>query len=162
MVRLDAEDNLRILTKTLNEQGKGIPTQLDAIEDFPYHNFSDLLDDVKSGEARILRFAYVMDSSITSIFALPHDNFISNLGLFIGYGGILASLVCSFLFSWWLLLFIPVAFVIGTNLTKKKYNSVVFNGAVSSEIAFCFLYFSGQISVDIPKHDEHYFYKREQ
>ena len=161
MVRLDADDNLRDLTKTLNEQGKGIPTRLDEIEDFPYHNFSELLADVKSGDARIFRFAYVMDNSITSIFALPHDNFMSSLGLFIGYGGILASLACSYFFSWWLLLVAPMTFFVGTNMTKKAYNNVVFNGAVSSEIAFCFLYFTGQVSVDVPKLDGHYFYKKE-
>lgn len=160
MVRLDAAEDLRILIETLNEQGKGIPKRLDQIEGLPYQNFSDLLDDVKSGEARILRFAYEMDSSVSSIFALPHDNFLTNLGFFVAYGGVLASLVCSILYSWWLLIAAPMMFVMGTKMTKKAYNNVIFNGAFSSEIAFCFLYFIGQISIDIPKLDEHYFFKK--
>lgn len=161
MEQKDKELKIKSIVDGLNEKGKNIPINLSQIEELPYSDFSSLLSDVKAGRTRVLRFSIAMESSLLSIITSTSDKIKSNIGLLIMYGGILAALFFSYVYSWWLLLTIPFAFGIGASITKKAYNSAVFKSAFSSELIFCFLYFTRQISVEIPESNEHYYYKGE-
>lgn len=158
---VDRESGIKKVVDELNRQGKEIPERVSQITDFPYQNYSDLIQGFKSGEAKLLRFAYAMESSLFSVLASSSDKIISNIGMFIVYGGMLAAFALSFIYSWWLLILIPVVFPIGTSMTKRAYNNAIFDGAFSSEIIFCFLYFSGQVSVDIPNLNKQFYYQSE-
>ncbi len=157
----DRETVIRSMVEDLNQQGNSIPTKLSEIEDFPYSDFNTLIDDIKSGDANVLRFAYEMDQSLFSILASTIKKLKLNLGLFIAYGGTLAAVVLSFVYSFWLLATMPIFYFVGTNLTKRAYNSAIFEGAFNSETIFSFLYFYGQISVQIPKQDKQFFHKKD-
>ena len=162
MTTTNVDTEIRKLVEALNQQGKGIPMTIHEInDDLPYAIFSDLLRDFKSGNAQLLRFSYAMDSSLFSMLASTSDSIKSNLGLFISYGGILAVIIASFIYSWWLLFAVPVAFVVGSSITKNAYNNAIFNAAFTSEIAFCFLYFIRQVSVYIPKINKQFYYQSE-
>ena len=157
MSKINKEADIKSLVEKLNQQGKQIPVNLSQIKDFPYQNFSDLLNDFKSGNARLLRFSYAMESSLFSVLASTTDSIKSNLGLFIAYGGILAAIIFAFIYSWWLLILIPIVFIVGTSMTKNAYNNAIFNCTFSSEIIFCFLYFTGQVSVDSTKLNKQFY-----
>ena len=155
------ETDIKKVVDELNRKGKGVPARVSQITDFPYQEYSDLLRGFKSDEARLLRFAYAMESSLFSMLASTSDKIKSNIGMLIAYGGVLAAIALSFIYSWWLLILIPVLFSIGTSMTKRAYNNAIFDSAFSSEIVFCFLYFSGQVSVDIPKLNKQFYYQNE-
>ncbi|MCU7935191.1 MAG: hypothetical protein KZQ99_09970 [Candidatus Thiodiazotropha sp. (ex Dulcina madagascariensis)] len=157
----DKEPDVRKVVEELNRKGKNIPVTVSNIPDFPYQEYSDLLEDFKSGEARLLRFAYAMESSLFSMLASSTDKIKSNLGMLLSYGGVLAGIALSFVYSWWFLLIIPVLFFIGSSLTKNAYNNAIFNSAFSSELIFCFLYFTGQVSVDISRLNKQFYFQSE-
>ncbi len=153
------ESDIKQLVDELNRKGKGIPTSVSQISDFPYGNYSDLQLAFQSGEASLMRFAYAMESSLFSLLASGTDKFKSNMGMLITYGGALSAITISFIYNWWLLALIPVVLPLGSSLTKKAYNSAVFDAAFDSEIMFCFLYYAGQVSVDIPKLNKQYYHQ---
>jgi hypothetical protein len=102
-----------------------------------------------------------MESSLFSLIAEPGEKIANTFGLTIAYGGILGSIVAAYFVSWWLLILIPVMFILGSRMMKNSYNTAILRTAAGSELLFCFLFFSGQVSVDVPSTGDHYFYKQE-
>jgi hypothetical protein len=160
MRKKDAENNIQQIVDSLNENGKGIPRTVLEIEDFPYSDFSSLIADLKAGKAKLLRFAFTMESSLFGLIATSGEKFKNTLGLIISYGGIIAVIVAAYFYTWWLLASIPVVFIIGSTLVKNSYNNAILNSAYSSELLFCFMYFSGQISVKHQASNRQYFHER--
>jgi hypothetical protein len=75
----------------------------------------------------------------------------------VAYGGILAVIVTSYLLSWWLLILGPIAFIIGSKITKNAYNEAILTSAIYSEIIFCFMYYARIVSIEAG--GEHYYHK---
>ena len=153
-------DNLRALIEGLAESGKDVPTSVSQLPDFPYSDFSSLMTDFKVEDAWLLRFSYAMDPSLLSLLGSGELKLKSNIGMLLAYGGPVVSLVLCFVFSWWFLVAIPICLIWGMSLTKQAYNSAIFSAAFSDEIAFCFLYFIGQVSLRILGTDEQIYYKQ--
>ena len=149
------------LIDDLNKKDKNISKSVDGIPDLPYENFETLMADLRIGKARLLRFSFALESNLFSLIAKPSEKFSNNFGMIIAYGGILASIGVSYFVSWWLLVLIPIVFVVGNRIVKRSYNSAILRTAATSELLFCFLYFAGQVSIDLPSAGEHYYYKRE-
>ncbi len=82
----------------MNAKGKGIPRQISEIENIPFDQFSELQHAVETGEARILRFAYDMDSDLFSTLASKSESAKSTFGLTLAYGGPLAVISGAFVF----------------------------------------------------------------
>ncbi len=155
------EADIKKIVDELNLRGRGVPTRISQITDFPYQEYSVLLAAFKSGEARLLRFAYALETSLFSMLASKSDKIKSNIGMFIVYGGVLGAIIFSFIYSWWLLILLPALFAMGTSITNRAYNNAIFDSAFNSELVFCFLYFSGQVSVNVPKLNRHFYHKSE-
>jgi len=61
----------------------------------------------------------------------------------------------AFVFSpWWL--FGILYFLCGLRLTERIYGSVILKGAVSSEMAFCLLFYISQVHIVIPTTGQEY------
>ena len=153
-------DNLSALIEGLGESDQDVPTSVSQLPDFPYSDFSSLMADFEVDVAWLLRFSYAMDPSLLSLLGSGELKLKSNLGLLLMYGGPVVALVCCFVFSWWFLIAIPVSFSWGMSLTKQAYDSAIFRAAFSDEIAFCFLYFIGQVSLRILGTDGQIYYKQ--
>ena len=158
MIHDSLESKVQSIVESLNKKGKGIPERVAEIPDFPYTEFSRLLADFQTGKAKLLRFSFALESSLFSLIASTYENLKANIGMLIVYGGILSAIVLAIFYSLWFLIAIPFLFIIGTSLTKNAYNSAVFKAAFSSEPVFCFLYYSGQISVENTQSNEEYYY----
>ena len=161
MAPSETELTVEELVDILNDKGKGVPKKVSGFPNLPYDSYEILLSDIQSGYARLFRFAYAMEPGLLSLLGIPSEKFANTFALIVAYGGIIASIALAYFISWWLLILIPVAFVMGGKLTKNSYNSAILRTASSSELIFCFLYFSGQVSVDVPSTGDHYFFERD-
>jgi hypothetical protein len=156
-----SELKIENIVDELNDKGKGIPKKIGAIESLPYDEFSELLSDIKTGDARLLRFAFALESDLFSLVATKAEKARSTLGLVIAYGGSLVAIGASIFYSWWILAAIPICIIVGMRITKFAYNTAILRSGLSSELIFCFLYFMGQVSVDRPRTEEHFYHKRD-
>lgn len=153
-------ENLSALIERLAESGQDVPTSVSNLPDFPYPDFSSLMADFKVDAAWLLRFSYAMDPSLLSLLGSGKLKLKSNIGLLLAYGGPIVTLVFCFVVSWWFLIAIPVSIYWGMSLTKQAYNSAIFDAAFSDELAFCFLYFIGQVSLRKLGSDGQIYYKQ--
>lgn len=154
-------EDLNALIDGLSKSGQDVPTSVSQLPDFPYSDFSDLMADFKAEAAWLLRFSYAMDPSLLSLLGSRALKLKSNIGMLLAYGGPVVALVLCFVFSWWFLVAIPICLSWGMSLTKKAYNSAIFDAAFSDEVAFCFLYFIGQVSLRILGTDGQFYYKQD-
>lgn len=161
MEKAEIERTVANMIDEINQKGKGIPKDLSGFPELPYKNFEILQNDLRSGQARLFRFSYVMEPGLLNLLGSAGEKFGNTFGLIFAYGGFLASIAAAYFISWWLLILAPIAFIIGSKMTKNSYNAAIVRSAASAEILFCFLYFSGQISVDIPSTGDHYFFQRD-
>jgi hypothetical protein len=85
----------------------------------------------------------------------------SNLGLLLTLGGPIAAIAAGFFLSWWWLIAVPVAFFMGLNMNRNAYQTAIFLAGLESEIAFCLLYFYGQLGVNDMTSGRGYYWNRE-
>ena len=157
----EAENDIIQLVEKMNEDGKGIPTSLSEVPDFPFTLFYLMMMGLEDGEATLSRHSAHMDSTLFDVLATTGEKVKSYLGLIINYGGIVAALLLSYFYSWWWLAAIPLFYSIGLNLFKKAYDKAIYRSALSSEDIFCFLYFTRQIAFHLLKKNENDEYSQE-
>lgn len=146
-VQAEAEMNVMKLAATLLPQGKVIPLSVSLIPDFPFASYEDLMEANTSGAAMVYRFSYQYNVQVFGLLAGPIEKACNYGGMLVQVLGPIAAAICAFFFSWWLLCAIPVCFVLGFKLARNSYNATVLNAALSSDILFSFLYYTGQIAV---------------
>ena len=161
MALSETESKIEGLIYELNRKGKGVPKSISGFPELPFESYEALLADVQAGSARVFRLSNAMDPTLLSLLGKPSENFVNRFGMIFAFGGGLASIISAYFLGWWLLVLCPIAFALGSKTTRTSYNSAILRSATISEILFCFLYFYGQISVDVPSTGEHCFFDGE-
>lgn len=154
-------ESLNALIDELSKRGQNVPTSVSQLPDFPYSDFADLMAHFRTRAAWLLRFSYAMDPSLLSLLGSPALKLRSSIGMLLAYGGSVVALVLCFVLSWWFLVAIPICLFSGMSMSKNAYNRAIFDAAFSDEVAFCFLYFIGQVSLRIAEADGQFYYRQE-
>lgn len=145
----DAETKIVDIVAQLNERGKGIPTRVVEIGDFPpiFFSYDAFLEAVQNGDCNISKFSFNYESEIFNVIAVPYEKFLFNSGLVLQYLGPIVAIILGYFYSWWMLLAVPVLFIMGLKQGKRAYLRALFRSAFTSEAIFCFLFYCKQISV---------------
>ena len=146
------------LADALRAKGHPIPKAIAEIPGFPCRTFDDLQDALEVGRLLLTRLSFNYDHITFRLIATGGERVRANLYM---YGTILitiASVVLAVMYSWWWLFGVAVLFI-GFRKTKSLYNRVIFRAASSSETIFCYLYFSGQVSVSTPDNQQSFYWK---
>jgi hypothetical protein len=162
MLSSQQQEELRNLIDEMNMHGRNIPSTISELQEIPYQNFESFINDSRTGEVRLLRFSFEMIPTLLEILGTKSRKLRSNAGMFLMFGGSIGALVAAFSFSWWFLLLIPVCFIKGKSISKQAYNDTIFESAFDNEQAFCFLFYIGQISLDIDGFDEQIYHRNEE
>ena len=144
----------------IEKQGNPIPRRIQDIPTFPYGDYEELKRSINSGEIIIQRFSNQYISAVFYLFASRFEKILLNVYTVVLPFLLLLPLGLVFLFSYyWLFLFI--AFPICLRKIKVLYNSVVFRGSFHSELAFCFLFFLGQVCLTTNDYMRCYYWTRD-
>ncbi|MCK4307592.1 hypothetical protein KAW50_05130 [candidate division WOR-3 bacterium] len=143
------------ITELINsEVGKkyDLVLSLREIEEIPVNDYGKLQELMRSGEAILRQYPSDISSPTFSIIATPAESTLFNtispvLTILVP----LAGIICSFIFSWWFLLLL-LSPIIGIRFGKRIYLHALFNRSANSEKAFCFLFCSQLITLELPGH----------
>lgn len=144
------ERTLRQVIDGLRDKWGSFPVRLLELPGVPYPDFASLRAAVSAGQVLLQRFSFEYGPSIFSLFATPTDRTYVKFITFIGFAGPVVGIVLAFAVRWWWI--IPGVFTPFLVLRehKKVYNRVIYRGALSSEIGFCFLYRVKQVCLTSP------------
>jgi len=157
----DAETKIVDFVARMNEKGKGIPTRIAEIEDFPVFSYDELLASVQAGVCNISKFSINYEPDIFNAIAVPHEKFLFNFALVLQYLGPITAIILAYVYSWWVLLAVPVLFIIGMKQGKNAYLRALFRSAFTSEAIFCFLFYYKQVDVYSKLTDKIYYWGME-
>jgi hypothetical protein len=137
---------LEKLRRDLIDEGRDVPLGIGDISPFPASNFDGFKIGLRTGKLKIYRFSAAMDATVLKLFTTHGASLISTIGLLIFLGIPFVALSLGFIYSWWWLAILPMSLV-GMRVSKAAYDSAVLRAALSSEIAFCLLYWMKQVGV---------------
>lgn len=155
----EASTAIQQIAAAIRMKGKQFPTGISEIPDIPFASFSELSSAVRDGAAILQRFSIHFDNNIFEMFASRLER---NLNIFYIASAFLlpvASIVLGFFYSWWWLAAIPILFL-ALGRSKKLYNRVILSSALSSELYFCFLYATRQVSITTPDFAHSYYWEQ--
>lgn len=141
----------------LNSKNYSIPTKVEEITGFPFINFEEVHEKLANNDVQLLRFAFqTLGEIIESLNPTPQWT----INLLITFLVPLISICLAIFYSWWFV-FGLLSFFVGVSKTKKLYNYTVFKAAMTNELAFCFLFYTGQISISNSTRTAQYAYNIE-
>ncbi len=152
-----SEQKLLDVADALVDKKKYVPLSVDEIPNFPYETYADLKDALEKEEIVLLRFSYHANSDLAEIL---NPTFLWTFWVVIGYLLPFLAIILGIFYSWWCI-FGVLFFFIGYSKTKQLYDRTIFNSALTNEVAFCFLFYSKQISVAPIDRSTQYFYDSE-
>ena len=135
------------IADSLREKGHDIPRRLDEIAGLPYSAHESLRQDALAGKVHVHRMLGSQNADVFTLLSRSSDKMLQNVYMMMMFGGPIVSLVLCFVQSWLWLIGVVAFPIIGTRSLKRLYNQVILRAALSSELAFCFLYGSGKIAV---------------
>lgn len=135
----------RIIT-TIKQSDPTFPTQVSDIPLFPFREFDDFKNAVSAGTCTVHRFVFRQEPTILSLFAPKITQYLHTTAVLFAYAAPLLSIALAiFVSPWWL--FGVFGFLFGFKQAKAIYNNAVLSAALSSEKAFCFLFYVSQINM---------------
>lgn len=143
----------------MNSNGHKIPKEVWDIQDFPFQFFDEIISALEKSEIRILKHTRHMSSSIFSLFANRLEKTTQLIGQMLFWGGFTAAFMLAYFISVWFLVISVATYFISTKMITSSYNSAILRSSVNSELSFCFLYYSGQISVGFLNNHDIYFHE---
>ena len=144
-----------LITELRMLKGHQIPTSVEQIDGFPIQNYRELQQELESEQIQLLRFAYEHLGDIAQILNPTPLWMVYSVNTICVP---LLSLVMAFMYSWlWIILGIAF-FFFQLSKTKKLYNDTIFSSAMTNELAFCFLFYSRQISIANSDRTKQYYY----
>jgi len=123
-----------------------IPKSLQEIRPFPVREYDALIYSVGAGHLRVHRVFGARNSFVFDSVKTFSDSFRFWFGIALTILSPIAAIALAFLVSGWCLLLAFGTFV-GTTIIAKTYDRAVFRAALSSEPAFCFLFWVRAINV---------------
>jgi len=147
------EQKLAQIRAALEGNGRFVPKTLAEIHGFPFDDFEHLKQLILSKKLMVQKFSFEYSPEVAELFFSKTEIRVSS---FVSYGYIIGPIVAfiiSFIFSWWFLILALLIPLYLSSVFKNIYKNALFRTAFSSESAFCFLYYIGQISIvsDNPK-----------
>lgn len=153
------EEKIKTMVRGLNAKGKGIPTQIAEIKPFPVGTFAALVSGIQAGTFKMQKFSFHYEPSFLEAFGSDADKLQGKIAMLSMFGIPIVACGLAFLVHWSLLVVAPLG-LLGSKLLRRAYRSAIFRGALSSEPAFCFLYFSQQVSIVDARSDTHFFERK--
>ena len=142
----DQRERLAKAANQIKEADRNFPTNVSQIWTFPYFTFSEFIDACDRRECAIARFAFRQESNLMDVFASAPQRFMHTTMVLATFLVPLASIVFAFVISPWFL-FGVLFFIMGARASTGMYNITILEAARSSELAFCFLFYTSQINV---------------
>ena len=140
----------------MRQKGHEIPRRVGEIAGLPYSTHESLRRDAFAGKVHVHRMLASQNADVFTLFSSSSDKMLLNVYMVMMFGGPIVSLVLCFVHSWLWLIGVVTFPVIGLRIMKRLYNQVILRAALSSELAFCFLYFGGKIAVSSADFSESY------
>jgi hypothetical protein len=158
---MSVEKAIEELARTL-EEGKGyqIPRRVEDMPELPFETYEQLLQATKTGKITLLRFSFEPSTIIFSRCARAFERFLMTAYGALSYLTPVIAIALGYFISWWFLVGVLFYFSF-ISAGKKLFNRVIFRNAFTSESVFCFLFFSGQISVSTVDRNTQYYFNRE-
>jgi hypothetical protein len=146
------EQRIKFLANSEFGRKYNIVLSLSQLEDIPINDFRELQALMMSGKAILRQYPLSTGSGTFSIISTNFEKwlfrFYSILTIIIPITG----LVLSIIYSWWFLLLFLFHIFFLIPFGKRIYLHALFNRAVISEIAFCFLFCGNCITIELPGH----------
>jgi hypothetical protein len=155
----DTNSKILQIADRMRKKGKPIPAGVHEIPDFPYPSFESLREALRHGKVLLQRFSVNYDSGIFNLFATPIQRSLNTLYFTLGALLPLTSVILAFVYSWWWLAG-AVSLFVALGRSKKLYNRVILSAAMSSELFFSFLYFTGQVCVTTSDFTKSYYWHK--
>jgi hypothetical protein len=156
---VSTEHKIESLIENVNFKGNNISKQIGEIPGFPFENFSDLIEGIKSRHASLLRHSLTIEGAIFSAVGDRNEKIFYFIGQALSWGAIPLGLILAVLISWWLLIVAIFMYFYGKSIVSDTYNKSIFRSAMKSEQAFCFLYHQNQISIGLSHDKSIHYYK---
>lgn len=121
------------------------------IEEIPVNDYGELQELMISGEAVLRQYPLSTASSTFNIIATPAESTLFTIFSALTIIVPLAGLICSFVFSWWFVLFLLFP-ILSIRFSKRIYLHALFNRSANSEKAFCFLFCGQFITLELAGH----------
>jgi hypothetical protein len=122
---------------------------------FPFATFSELVASVMSGRCVVRRFAFRYDMDVFNILACKSYRLFFTTVMITTWVAPIVAIVLAFYYSGWWLMGLS-CFFFGMKACKSMYYRTIIRSALTSEPAFCLLFYCSQIHVyDIKKSKEY-------
>jgi hypothetical protein len=131
---------LRKVVDGLRTKWGSFPERLTDIPGIRYKDLGELRTAIQQGRVVLQRFSVEYGYSIFALFARPAERAYLQFLSAISVLGPVAGIVLAFTSAWWWIIPGILTAVLGMREHTRAYNTVIYRGAVSSELAFCFLY----------------------
>lgn len=149
------ETKIQLLRLELQHAGHQVPTSVSQITGFPCRDFMGFQTDLRSGKVVIVKEPKKFDSIAMAVFSTPFEWMMIQIFSHSLWAVPLAIVVASFFLSFWLLLFIPVFYFWVSRKHVRYANNIYLNSAMTSENAFCVLFYTGHVGITWNDYYEH-------
>lgn len=157
----EVESKIDQLAKVMDAKGNPIPLRVDDLPDVPFRDWEALDTAFHRGTIKVQKFSFSYEPTYTSVVGTGFQNQRLNLYMATMWLAPVAAIGLGFMLSWrWLALVLLVPIMMGR--VRNLYKQIIYEGALLNEKAFCFLYFSGQISLVTPDFETSYYFGKEQ
>ena len=135
---------LALLIERIVATDPTFPATISRIPTFPYSTFSDMIAAVRAHEFTVARFSFQQDADVLRLVN-PQQATLHSISVAATFLIPLASVVLAFVISHWFWLGI-LYFFVGSRITTRIWDSAILDAALSSESAFCFLFYASKIN----------------
>ncbi len=120
------------------------PLSISQIPTFPYRTFSDMVAATRCHEFKVARFSFQQDADVLRLLCPQHAT-IHSISVGATFLIPLVSIGLAFTVSHWFWLGL-LYFFVGSRITTRIWTSGILEAAMSSESAFCFLFYASKIN----------------